>query len=136
MKIEDVPQDGQIFGENNSTRDLCYAVDEQGRYRQVISMGWQPKNEAILQAWELINEEAEEARQSALCGKESPLRYHMIKNLLDLSFTAQYTGFSKKTIKKHFDSAQFNNLSMEILEKYAKVLNISVAELRSVSQDS
>jgi len=133
MKIEDVPQDGQILGKDGiSVRDVCYAQDESGNYTQVFSVGWQPKNEALMQAWDLVLEEAEEARQAALSGKESPLRYHMMKCLLDVPMLSSYTGQSKKQIRKHFQSEAFLKLSPDILEIYAKAMKITVAGLCSV----
>jgi len=62
MKIKDVPQDGKILTQSE-VRDVCYAVDENGDYKQVISVGWDPKNEAIDYAWETIREECEEIKK-------------------------------------------------------------------------
>ena len=61
MKIDEVPQDG-AFMIKGKIRDLCYAVDKDGRYTSTLSMGWKPKNEAIQLAWDQVYEHLEECR--------------------------------------------------------------------------
>jgi hypothetical protein len=131
MKTSDVPQDDEnLLG--GATRDVCYALDENGKYTQVLSTGWAPKNVVIKQAWDVINEQIEEARQLVLSGKASPLVYHMEKCMMDASLVSEYTGFSKKTVKKHGEPIEFNKLSTKELEKYAETFNISIDELKTV----
>jgi hypothetical protein len=77
MKINDVPQDDAGFLKEGKVRDVCYATDEEGKYTQVLSVGWDPKNEAIRQAWDQIHAKAEKVRQKVLKGKLSPLAFHM-----------------------------------------------------------
>lgn len=51
MKKNEVPQDGDnlVKGESNWVN---YAVDQNGEYVQEISVGWEPENIALEQAWE------------------------------------------------------------------------------------
>jgi len=129
MKTTEVPQDDEnMLG--GATRDVCYALDENGKYTQVLSTGWAPKNVVIQQAWDLINEQVEEAKQSVLSGKASPLVYHMEKSMMDAGLVSEYTGFSKKTVKKHAEPAEFDKLTTKELEKYAETFNISIEELK------
>ncbi len=54
MLKKDVPQD---VGLNQGQSEITYAVDEDGSYVQAPSLGWEPKNIANQQAWELIRKE-------------------------------------------------------------------------------
>ena len=52
MEIKDVPQDPGILDDYG--REICYAVDQNGNYSLVHSIGWDPKNTANRQAWQAI----------------------------------------------------------------------------------
>jgi hypothetical protein len=131
MKIEEVPQDGQYLDKTN-LREVCYAVDEQGNYQQVLSVGWQAKNDALSLTWEHIFEEAEAIRQDVLSGKKSPLAYHMKRRLLNITTLSDYAGIPKKTIKKHLTAKEFLQLDDSVLKEYADAMSITVAELKKV----
>lgn len=132
MNIKDVPQDDAGFLKEGKVRDVCYATDENGNYTQVLSVGWNPKNEAMKQAWEQINSKVEKARQKVLLGKLSPLAYHMEKRLMNITLLSQYTGFSRWTVRRHFKPLKFKKLSSADLEKYAEALNISIEILKTI----
>lgn len=131
MKIKDVPQDGEIL-ESSGVRDVCYAIDENGNYTQVVSVGWEPKNDAIYFAWESINEESEKIKESVLAGTLSPLAYHLHRLVMTPAILADYSGFSKRKIKKFCDPKPFFKLKYDDLLKLADALNISVEQLISV----
>jgi hypothetical protein len=131
MKVEEVPQDSR-FLDDTDLRDICYAMDENGNYCQVASVGWEAKNEALSLTWENISEEAEHIRQEVLAGEKSPLAYHMEMHVCDVSILSSYTGIPKKTIKKHLQAKEFQQLSDADLKKYADVLNITPEELKKV----
>ena len=131
MKIKEVPQDGVIL-ESSGVRDVCYAVDENGKYTQVISVGWEPKNDAINFAWAAINEETEKIKTEVLSGKLSPLAYHLHKLVMTPAILADYSGFSKRKIKKICEPKPFSSLKYDDLLKLADALKISVEQLISV----
>jgi hypothetical protein len=131
MKIKEVPQDGAIL-ESTEVRDVCYALDEDGTYKEVLSVGWSPKNEAIQFAWSAINEESAKIRQEVIEGKLSPLAYHLSRLVMTPRILADYTGFSTRKIKKFCRPELFAGLNHEVLEKLAGALNISVEQLRSI----
>ncbi|MDR3269662.1 MAG: hypothetical protein LBT83_11435 [Tannerella sp.] len=131
MKIEDVPQDNKYLGQT-TLRDVYYALDENGEYCQVTSVGWEAKNEALALTWEHISEEAEALRQEVLAGKKSPLAYHMEVRLFDMGLLASYTGIPKKTIKKHLQAGEFALLDDASLQIYAEALSMRVEELKRV----
>jgi len=129
MQKNEVPQDG---GYLKVTREVCYAVDENGNYTKVLSDGWNPKTYALEQVWEQINENLQNLKQQVIDKKISPVAYYLEKNLMDLSVLSQYTGFGKWRIKRHFKPDIFKKLSNEKLEKYAEAFNITVEELKNI----
>jgi hypothetical protein len=128
MKREQVPQDDDNLMEGR-TREICYAVDEKGHYVQVLSTGWEPKNAALLQAWEQINEQAKEAYNLVKAGKVSPLAFFMVKCMFDAKLLSEYTHIPKRKIKAHLEPERFRNLDEMTLGKYADAFNITVDEL-------
>ena len=131
MKVEDVPQDHGALASTN-LRDIYYAQDENGNYRQVPSVGWQPKNEALSLVWKNISDDAQNIRQEVLEGKKSPLAYHLETHLFSVKMLASYMDISRKTIKKHLQPEVFAQLDDLFLQKYAEVLSITVEELKKV----
>ncbi|NTV82879.1 MAG: hypothetical protein HGA23_01085 [Bacteroidales bacterium] len=128
MKKKEVPQDEGL--NEGRFEDVCYALDENGNYVAVLSKGWQPKTDALLQAWEVIDEEVELTRQRVLSGEVSPIAFYMEKNLMDLKLLSDYVGLPKRKIRKHLKPDRFKKLDEETLLKYAETFGISVEMLR------
>ena len=133
MKINEVPQD-QGFLIEGKLRDVCYAVDENGHYTKVLSTGWDPKNEAMVMAWDVVFERVEEVRSKILAGALSPIAFYMELNVMDISILADYTGLSKHKVKKHLKMEKFQKLEPNVLQLYATTFNIAVEELRDVAK--
>ena len=133
MKVEEVPQDLKYF-EGTVVRDADYAVDADGNYQMVVSDGWAPKNEALEVTLADIDEQCQEIFQRVKAGESSLLEYYAAKNLMDVELLSDYTGFSKRTIRKHFQSSNFAKLDDKTLEIYADVLRITVAELTTIPE--
>ena len=131
MKVSDVPQDLNYY-KDTVVRDLNYAVDEQGRYQAVVSDGWETKDDALDVAWDDIREKCDEVLERIKKGETSPLEYHATKNLMPINLLSSYTGFSKRTIRKHFNPANFIKLDNDTLSIYADVLRITVEELKTI----
>lgn len=132
MKINEVPQDGEILN-GTPVRDVCYALDEDDNYKEVLSVGWDPKNDAINFAWSAINEETEKVRQEVISGRQSPLSYHLSRLVMTPEILAQYTGFSKRDVKRFCNKPEvFFKLSYDDLSKLAAGLNIPVEQLISL----
>lgn len=128
MKKKDVPQDNEGLLQDKF-REPCYAVDDDGNYVTVPSTGWAPKNAALKQAWEEVNENVDAARQDVLEGKQSMLAWHMEKNIMTIKLLSQYTGIPRRKIRKHLKPAIFVELPQKILQAYADVFNITIEEL-------
>lgn len=131
MKDKEVPQDDANMLQGKF-REPVYSIDEKGNYIIVKSVGWNPKNEVMQQAWDNINEKVEQVRQKVLKGELSPLAYYMEKNIMDAGLLAKYMGFWKWTVLKHLKPRYFNKLNEEIISKYAEILDIKPESLKSL----
>lgn len=129
MKKQEVPQDQGLT--DGLPIDICYALDENGNYVKVISSGWEPKTDAMLQAWEVINDKIEEVKQQVLSGELSPIAYYMEKSLMDVKLLADYTGFSKRKVRKHLRPDRFIKLDEKKLGCYAEAFGIKVEMLKN-----
>lgn len=129
MNIKEVPQDDEGFLKEGKIRDLCYAIDEEGNYKQVLSLGWQPKNDAMKQAWELINDKAEKIRLRVIKGEASPLAYFIEKNAMTPKLVSQYSGIATWRVRRHLKPMVFKKLNQKLLQKYAEIFSISIKEL-------
>ncbi|GER58333.1 hypothetical protein [Patiriisocius marinus] len=130
MKKKEVPQDESSLNKVNS-KELCYAVDEDGNYTTELSSGWDPKKIALDNALEDIEKRVEEARLRVLAGTTSPIEYYMELCKMDLTILASYVGFFKWTVKRHFKPSVFQKLSNKKLAKYADVFDITIEELQN-----
>lgn len=128
MDKNQVPQDDENLLEGKFAV-VKYALDKNGKYVKVQSVGWEPENVALKQAWDVINEKVETARKKVLAGEASPLAYHIEKNMMDEKLVADYMGFSKGKVQDHLNPAVFSKLPSETLKSYADVFKISVEEL-------
>lgn len=132
MDKDKVPQDDDNLLEGKFTV-VKYALDKNGKYVKVPSVGWEPENVALQQAWEVINEKVEAARKRVLSGEVSPLAYWIEKNMMDEKLVGDYMGFSKWKVKEHLNPAVFSKLPSDMLKSYADVFKISIEELTKIA---
>ena len=92
MLEEDVPQDEALFGE---LKELCYALDRDGRYVLVESAGWEPANIANIQAWETIRAEVADVLARIRAGELSTLAYHMARRQMTPKLLAGQMGLTR-----------------------------------------
>jgi len=128
LKAKDVPQDDANMLQGK-LREPIYSLDENGNYTTVKSVGWNPKNEVMKEAWDQVNEKVENARNKVLSGELSPLGYYIEKNIMDIGLVAKYMGIWRWTVKRHLKPNIFARLKEETLEKYAQVFNITKEQL-------
>jgi hypothetical protein len=131
MKKEEVPQDGNNMHEGKFTQ-LFYATDNDGKYVPVTSVGWEPENVAMQQAWEEVNAKIEAALQRVKAGELSPISYYMEKNIMDLALLASYVGKFQWQVKRHMKPAVFKRLSDRTLQRYAAAFKITTEELKHI----
>jgi hypothetical protein len=130
MKIDEVPQNKGMI--TDGLREICYAVDENGRYILAQSAGWEPKNIANDQAWMLIEEEVLQTVKKIKAGKLSPLAFHMAKNQMNVSLLSKYVGFNRLRVNLHLKPSVFRRLKPSILKRYGRVFEIEVEELLKI----
>lgn len=128
MKKDNVPQDDSLLIEGNS-REICYAVDENGKYVKVLSTGWEPKDIALRQALDFIEERANKSKEKIANNQLSPIAYYLEKRVMDIKLLSQYTNILRWRVKRHLKPRVFKKLSREILKKYADAFEITVDEL-------
>ena len=133
MEKDHVPQDQENLNEGKLAK-LYYATDDKGHYVKVNSIGWEPETVAMQQAWDVVHDEVEEARQKVLAGKASPLLYHIKKNIMTHSMVASYASTFSFMVKLHCHPYFFNKLSSKTLEKYAYTFRITVEALTDIEQ--
>ena len=136
MKKKEVPQDEGLS--DGLFEDICYALDDDGHYVVVPTTGFQPKTDALLQAWDVIHEKVEAVRQQVLAGKLSPIAYFMEKNIMDARLLADYTELPKWKVRRHLKPKHFNRLDNSILGRYAEIFGISrdqMKDIRTIQED-
>lgn len=129
MRQRDVPQDE---GLNQGMRELTYAVDDDGRYVGVPSAGWEPKNIANAQAWEIISQDIRDQARLVREGRRSPLAYHMAQHMMTVGLVAGYVRLARWRVKRHLKPAVFERLKPAILQRYADLFGLSMAELKRI----
>lgn len=130
MKKEDVPQDDANMMEGK-LREPCYAIDENGKYTTIPSVGWEPKNIVMQDAWDAVNERIEAVKQKVIKGELSPIAYYMEKCLMDTKILAAYVGLWQWTVRKHLKMKAFNQLKEDTLLKYAESFDIKLETLKN-----
>lgn len=133
MDQQSVPQDEENLNEGKVAK-LYYATDSNGHYVKVNSIGWEPETVAMMQAWEVVNEEVEEAKRLVKEGKASPIFYFMKKNIMTVPLVADYVGKWSLTVRLHMKPSFFNKLSQATLKKYADTFRITVEELTDINK--
>lgn len=131
MKAKEVPQDKSHL--ESVSREVCYAVDENGKYKKELSTGWDVKTIALDNALEEIERRVEDAKKRMQESKTSPIEYYMELHKMDLQILASYVGFWQWQVKRHFKPSVFSRLSVKKLQKYAAVFEISIEKLKDTN---
>lgn len=126
MRKHEVPQDAALFGR---WHEIAYAIDENGNYVLTPCAGWNPANEANLQAWEAIAEAAGEALKGIAEGRLSPLAYHMAVAQMDPALLARYAGLAGWRVRRHLRPAVWQKLKPALRERYAAVFRLRPEDL-------
>lgn len=134
MKKSEVPQDnGRVF--EKGSRELYYAVDDNGEYTTALSTGWDAKTAVQDHTMQELQERIDQAKSDVAAGKVSPIVYFMEWRRMDWQLVADYTGMWKWRVKRHAKPAVFARLNERTLAKYAETFDISIDELRNYSGD-
>lgn len=101
--------------------EVCYAVDERGRYVIAPSLGWEPKTIANTQAWERVQEKAEEALGRVRAGESSPLLFHMTLHQMSVGLLARYVRLFRWQVRRHLTPKGYSRMSPAHKNRYAEV---------------
>lgn len=124
MKKDEVPQDGDNL-HKGTFKQLFYAVDQSGEYTApVSSVGWEPENVALGQAWEEVERRVSETSDQVRAGQKSPIAYYMERTLLDLPLLASKAGKFQWQVKRHMKPDVFKNLNAGMIARYAEIFSI------------
>jgi SAM-dependent methyltransferase len=129
MKKDQVPQDASPF-------DLFalgfYAVDEKGNFDIVSSVGWQATNEGWGDRLKIERDGYQQVRERVERGEMSPLYYHMTVRRFTPGLLASYVGLWGFQVKRHLKPKVWAKLSPGIYERYARLFQITVEELKTL----
>ena len=126
MKLEDVPQDPGMGGELS---EVCYAVDDRGRYVIAPSLGWEPKNVANSQAWQEVEQRTLEALDRVRAGDASPLFFHMTRHQMTTGLLAGYVGLFRWRVRRHLTPKGYAKMSLAHRRRYADLFEVPVDDL-------
>ena len=130
MKIQDVPQDpGACLAGHEK---LNYAVDAEGKYVGVPTIGWEVETAVTQVSTQITVEQITRAWEDARAGRTSPLGYHMAVVQMDAGQLANEVGLWAWQVRRHCKPAVFAGLSDAMLSRYADAMGIAVATLRQV----
>lgn len=131
MRKQDVPQD---WGPEAEIRRLMYAVDEDGHFVGVQSVGWDVSNTGFNTYWAAMSRIITAARQDVAQGRKSPLWYWMQVSLLDERMLADYLGLWTWRVRRHMRPAVFAKLRPALLDRYAEIFQIEPQAVRSLPE--
>jgi hypothetical protein len=123
VKVDEVPQDpGSCLGGHEK---LNYAVDAQGRYTGVPTIGWEAEISATEVGTRATAAAITAAWNAARAGSTSPLGYHMAVAQMDPAQLAMDCGTWAWRVRWHLRPGSFAALSPAQLARYADALGIT-----------
>jgi hypothetical protein len=125
--IKEDKEDELIYTYN---RELFYRFDKEKGFTQEINYQDADNQVIIKQSWDAAKERLEAVQKEVAAGKISPVAYHMERILMETPMLAAYMGISVLRVKWHMRPWAFNRLSRKMLEKYARIFEITVDELK------
>lgn len=130
MKKSEVPQDNGRVAQKGS-REMYYAIDENGEYTTALSTGWDAKNVVQDHTMEVLQAEIEESKSQVAAGIVSPILYYLRLKRMDFGVLSGYTGIWQWRIKRHLKPENFKKLKDRQLQRYADAFDISIEELKN-----
>ncbi|MBW3518394.1 hypothetical protein [Flavobacterium sp. NKUCC04_CG] len=134
MKKSEVPQDKSSL-DKVQVKELCYAVDDQGKYTTELSSGWEPKSIVQHETLKLLQERIEQSKLDVKDGLVSPIVYFMELHRMDWSTLGAYMNRWVWRIKRHAKPSVFKKLNQRTLQRYADIFDINVEELKNYKGD-
>jgi hypothetical protein len=131
MKINEVPQD-DVPDYSGGIKKGNYALDDNGKYVMVPSKGWEVDELVNRMAYNEYEAKVEETRKVVLAGEKSPLAYYMELRQMIPELLGKTAGIAAFRVRRHLRPEVFAKLKPSVLDSYAKALDITREELKTV----
>jgi hypothetical protein len=135
MDVNEVPQDEREMNHDAKIKKLMYAVDKDGKYTGVNSVGWEAENLVLKQTWDDIDDALRATEEKVIKGELSPIAYFMQQKLMNTALLARYVGKWQWQVKRHLKPEVFAKLTGTELDKYAGIFNVSTDELKNFGRE-
>jgi hypothetical protein len=135
MKVKEVPQDDVPDYTEGWLKKGNYALDDEGKYVMVPSKGWVVDEMINKMAYDEYKVKEEETRQAVLAGQKSPLAYYMELRQMTPDILGKTAGIAAFRVKRHLRPEIFAKLKPDVLDSYAKALDITMEELKTVPKN-
>jgi hypothetical protein len=132
MKVNEVPQDDVPDYTEGWLKKGNYALDDKGKYVMVPSKGWVVDEMINRMAYDEYKVKEEETRKAVLAGQKSPLAYYMELRQMTPEILGKTAGIAAFRVKRHLRPEIFAKLKPHVLDSYAKALDITRKELKTV----
>ncbi len=129
MKMANVPQDQDPSFEGG--KKLCYALNDDGKFVQVKTSGWNVEAEAKNLAWKAINKDLEATLVKVKNGQASPLEYFMKYRQMDVRLLSQNMEINFFRVWWHLCPQNFIKLKTQLLMRYSSCLKIPLYTLKN-----
>lgn len=129
--VTDIPEEVADLPNYRYNRELFYHFDPEKGFSKAVNYQNDSNQVIIRQSWDAAEQRLEEVRRRVIDGNASPIAYYMEKVLMEVPMLAAYTGFARWRVRRHLTWKVFRKLNDHKLEKYAKVFEITVEELRN-----
>jgi hypothetical protein len=131
MKVNEVPQDDVTDYSGGITKGN-YALDDNGKYVMVPSKGWEVDELTNRMAYNEYKANVEETRKAVLASQKSPLAYYMELRQMIPELLGKTAGIAAFRVRRHLRPEIFAKLKESVLDSYAKALDITREELKTV----
>ncbi|KFO68106.1 hypothetical protein ER57_06310 [Smithella sp. SCADC] len=135
MKVKEVPQDDVPDYTEGWLKKGNYALDDEGKYVMVPSKGWVVDEMINKMAYDEYKVKEEETRQAVLADRKSPLAYYMELRQMTPAILGKTAGIAAFRVKRHLRPEIFAKLKPDVLDSYAKALDITMEELKTVPKN-
>lgn len=113
-----------------TNREMFYGFDKEHGFTKELSYQNQATQVIIEQGWDAVEARLEDVKERVRSGKVSPVAYYMEKMLMELPMLSAYMGLNLLRVRWHMTPTGFRRLKPSMLERYARLFEITVEELK------
>ena len=123
-------QDKEDIPDYLTNREMFYGFDKEHGFTKELSYQNQATQVIIEQGWDAVEARLEDVKERVKSGKVSPVAYYMEKMLMGPAMLSAYMEINWIRVRWHLIPAGFRQLSPAMLERYARLFEISVEQLK------